>query len=265
MLACSNLVKGFSFLSVLAFFVTPILEGAVDPEPVLQDISPGWQSLKGERFTYINRGEFIDIYDNKSRVLYRSIRVSMDEGAGKGSAYRFAVSADEKYVQATIWVKYIGDYLATYEVATGNPVEMAQITARESGGSADDFNNEPLFLPPGIAPRSISRFATAPERFVDRTSFIASERAGARDLRQVHVSLLRCDRQDARPDESDSLRSAPSSLSDLERLSEGIGVRVRIFMSLRSLCEHKRRKRRGIRAESPISAAGRDKSDRLLA
>jgi hypothetical protein len=28
------------------------------------------------------------------------------------------------------------------------------------------------------------------------------------------------------------------SLSDLERLSEGIGVRVRIFMSLRSLCEH---------------------------
>jgi hypothetical protein len=210
MLACFNLVKGFSFLSVLAFFVTPILEGAVDPEPVLQDISPGWQSLKGERFTYINRGEFIDIYDNKSRVLYRSIRVSMDEGAGKGSACRFAVSADEKYVQATIWVKYIGDYLATYEVATGNPVEMAQITARESGGSADDFNNEPLFLPPGIAPRSISRFATAPERFVDRTSFIASERAGARDLRQVHVSLLRCDGQDARPDESDSLRSAPS-------------------------------------------------------
>ena len=35
-------------------------------------------------------------------------------------------------------------------------------------------------------------------------------------------------------------------------------------MSLRSSCEHKRRKRWGIRAESPISAAGRDKSDRLL-
>jgi len=34
-------------------------------------------------------------------------------------------------------------------------------------------------------------------------------------------------------------QAVASSLSDLERLSEGIGVRVRIFMSLRSLCEHK--------------------------
>jgi len=32
---------------------------------------------------------------------------------------------------------------------------------------------------------------------------------------------------------------ASRSLSDLARLSEGVAVRVRIFMSLRNLCEHK--------------------------
>jgi uncharacterized caspase-like protein len=217
------IVKRFFFLVFVGTLFSNFA-GAVELEPVLQDISPGWQSLKGEQFTYINRGEFIDIYDNKSRVLFRSIQVSMDEGAGKGSAYRFAVSADEKYVQATLWVKQIGDYLATYEVATGNPVEMAAITARESGGSANDFNNDPSLLPPGLEPRSVSHFASAPERFLDRSSFLVWEKIQDRDLRQVDVSLLRCDRQEARSDASESLRSSPSVSVD-ERAASGQPIR----------------------------------------
>ena len=48
------------------------------------------------------------------------------------------------------------------------------------------------------------------------------------------------------------------------RLSRSIGCAARLYMSLRSLCEHKRRKRREMWAESPFSAGGRDNSDRLL-
>lgn len=201
-----------------ALFLSLLLSESVKSEniePVLQDISPGWQSVTGQKFTYINRGEFIDIYDNKSRVLFRSIQVSMDEGAGKGSAYRFAVSADEKYVQATIWVKFIGDMLSTYEVASGKRVEMDRISGQESGGSAEDFNKDPILLPVGVDPQSVSRFLTAPEQFFDRSSFLTNEKSGDQAYRLVEISLLRCDRRIARNLNAEAMTTSPSFSLDL--------------------------------------------------
>ena len=209
-----SFVKWFLLL-ISATSAFPKAARAADLIPVLQDITPGWQSVTGEKYTFINRGEFIDIYDNKSRVLFRSIQVSMDEGAGKGSAYKFAVSADENHVQATIWVQHVGDFLATYEVTTGNQVEMTPITARESGGGADDFNHEATLLPPVVEPRNIARFVSAPEKFLDRTSFVATERGGDGDLRIIDVSLLRCDRESTSPEYGNSLVSSPSVGVDL--------------------------------------------------
>ncbi len=211
----NNFVPGWiaPFLSILFIFLTPAQSAEL--EPVLQDISPGWQSLKAEKYTFINRGDFIDIYDNKSRVLFRSIQVSMDEGAGKGTAHHFAVSGDEKYVQASIWVKYIGDLLTTYETSTGEKVHDAKpITAQESGGSAEDFNREPTLLPPGVEAKSISRFVRAPEFFLSPNSFLAYEESNGGSLREVDVSILQCDRQTARPNAKATLSQAPSRSVD---------------------------------------------------
>ncbi len=199
-------------------------------DPVLQDIQPGYQSIVGSRYTYINRGEFIDIYDNKSKALYRSIPVAMDEGAGKGIAEAFVVSSDERLLQAIVRVKYVGEIEFTYEIASGLPVENRPVTGMRTAVSDDGylFDEDPTLLPDGVESRPVVRFEKAPVRFHDSQSFYLDEVSGDGPPALVHVDLLESVRN-AVPSRTapDGVRFAPGF--DVDPYAEAGASVVRSF------------------------------------
>ena len=151
-------------LLVLATTLAPggLLRGA-PLEPILQDIEPGYQSVTAVKYSYINRGDVIDIYDNRSRSLFRSVPAFMDQGAGKGNAVGFTVSRDERLLQARLWVKEIGYLPLTVEIVPpARKVQDVRVTGWDTGGSGEDFQVKPTKLPSLVTPRLIARFEEGP-------------------------------------------------------------------------------------------------------
>lgn len=185
-------------LPLLLMLTGPLPIQAQEPgeilEPVLQEIRPGYQTVVGQKYTCINRGDFIDVYDNRSRALFRSIPVSVDQGAEKGKAFTFMLSRDERLLQTKAWIKYIGERTATFDLASGREVRNVRISGRDAKGSMNDFNDPPSHLPAKLEPDTIARFTRAPSFFQGPDTFVLTERLGDNPPRFARLNLLRGDR-----------------------------------------------------------------------
>jgi hypothetical protein len=189
-----------SLLLALLPYLSIHRAGAQEPqkvlEPVLQEIRPGYQSVVGTKYTCINRGEFIDIYDNQSRTLFRSVPVFVDQGAEKGTAFTFTLSNDERLIQTKAWIKYIGERTTTFEISSGREVGNVKIAGRSSNGSMNDFNVAPSHIPIMVEPRKIAHFQEAPSLFLNPGSFFMTELSSKNTPRRVKVDLIRGDREE---------------------------------------------------------------------